>query len=146
MALVRWEPFEGMTRLREEMDRLFEDFFGSTPLRLRDGGLLEPAIEVAETDEAVVVKAQVPGVSKDNLNLTITDDTLTLKGEVKAEEEQKEKNYYRREIRYGSFQRTIPLPVAVKADQAKAQLKDGILQVTIPKSEEAKSKSIPIEA
>lgn len=142
MALVRWEPFEGLTSLRRDIDRLFEDFFREPRLRV---GAPEPAVEVAETDDAIIIKAHVPGVKKDQLHVDVTDQAVTLKGEVKEEEEKKEKHYYRRELRYGSFQRTIPLPVSVRADQAKAQLKEGVLQVTIPKSEEAKTKTIPIE-
>lgn len=146
MALVKWEPFEGLMTMRKDMDRLFEEFFGDTPLFQRGKvSVLEPAIEVAETDDAVIVKAQVPGVSKEQLHLSISDNVLTLKGETKAEDEKKEKNFYRREIRYGSFQRTIPLPVTVQADQAKAQLKNGVLQVTLPKIEKVKAKEIPVE-
>lgn len=147
MALVKWEPFEGLTRFRQEIDRLFEDFFGTTPLMRGNGNQVwEPAVEIAETDDALVVKAQVPGVKKEQLHLSVTDNMLTLSGEMKEEEEKQEKNYYRREIRYGAFQRTIPLPVAVKSDQAKAQLKEGILEVTLPKSEQVKRKEIAIEA
>jgi HSP20 family protein len=128
------------------MDRLFADFFGTTTGRKANGlSVVEPALEIAETDNALLVKAQVPGVSKEQLHLSITDNTLTLKGESKAEEEKQEKNYYRREIRYGAFQRTIPLPVAVQGDQAKAKLKDGVLEITIPKSEQAKKKEVAIE-
>ena len=146
MALTRWEPFEGLTSLRREMDRLFEHFFERGPWTAGDGGMFEPAIEMADTDDSIMVKAQVPGVSKENLHLDITDDYLTLKGEIKEEEEKTEgKRFHRREWRYGSFARTIPLPTAVKADQATAQLKDGVLTITIPKGEHAKMKQIPIK-
>jgi HSP20 family protein len=143
MALVRWEPFEGLTTLRREMDRLFEDFTDRWPSRLGDG-TTEPAVEVSDTPEAVVVKAQVPGVSKDHIQVDVTDDVLTLKGEMKEEETKQEKNYYRREFRYGAFSRAIPLPVSVQADQATAQLREGILEVRIPKSEKSKVNQIPI--
>ena len=144
MALVRWEPFEGLTTLRREMDRLFEDFFKGGPLRIGDMEAWEPAVEVADTKDAVVVKAQVPGISKEQLQVNITEGTLTLKGETKAEEKKEEKNYSRREFRYGAFSRTIALPAAVQADKAQAQLKDGVLEITMPKSEQAKAKEIPI--
>ena len=144
MALIRWEPSEGFTSLRRELDHLFEDFFQRGPFR---GGELgwEPAVEVADTTDAVVVKAQVPGISKDNLQVNVTDNTLTLKGEMKEEEKKEEKNYSRREFRYGAFARTITLPVVVQADKTTAQLKDGVLEVTIPKAEQAKVKEIPIK-
>jgi HSP20 family protein len=145
MALVRWEPFEALTSMRREMDRLFENFFERGPWTMGDGGAFEPAIELADTDDSVMVKAMVPGVSKENLHLDITDDSLTLRGEIKEEEKTEGKRFHRREWRYGSFTRTVPLPTAVKADQAKAQLKDGVLTITLPKGEHAKVKQIPIQ-
>jgi HSP20 family protein len=144
MALIRWEPSEGLTSLRRDLDRLFEDFFERGAFWGGDRAS-EPAVEVADTKDAVVVKAQVPGMSKDNIQVNVTDNTLTLKGEMKEEEKKEEKNYYRREFRYGAFTRTIPLPVAVQADKTTAQLKDGVLEVTIPKAEQAKVKEIPIQ-
>jgi HSP20 family protein len=144
MALARWEPFGGLTSLRRDMDRLFEDFIGRAPSRVGDG-IAEPAVEISDTPEAVVVKAQMPGVNKDHLQVDVTDDVLTLKGEMKEEETKEEKHYYRREFRYGAFARSIPLPAAVQSDQATAQLKDGILEVRIPRSEKSKAKQIPIQ-
>jgi HSP20 family protein len=144
MALARWEPFEGLASLRREMDRLFENFFESGPRGLGNLSAWEPAVEVADTKDTVVVKAQVPGIPKDNIQVHVTDDSITLKGEMKEEEKKEEKNYTRREFRYGAFSRTIALPAAVQADKATAQLKDGVLEITIPKSEKAKMKEIPI--
>jgi HSP20 family protein len=142
-SLMKWEPFEGLSTLRREMDRLFENFFdgGSQRFWERAG---EPAVEVSDTKDTVVVKAQVPGMSKDNLQVNITEDTLTLKGELKEEEKKEEKNYHRQEFRYGAFTRTISLPSAVQGDKATAQLKDGVLEISIPKSEQAKVKQIPV--
>ena len=146
MALVRWEPFEGLTALRREMDRLVEDFStGSGALRFWERAA-EPAVEVSDTAEAVVVKVQVPGINKDDIQLTITEHALTVKGEMKEEEQQEEKNYHRREFRYGAFVRTIALPAPVQAEKAAAQLKDGVLEVTMPKSAQAQAKHIPIQA
>lgn len=144
MALVRWEPFEGLTSLRREMDRLFENFLERGPFTQATGGVFEPAVELADTNGNVLVKVQVPGITKDNIHVDIANDVLTLRGEIKEEEKKAEKNYYRREFHYGTFSRSIPLPTHVQADQANAQLKDGILTITIPKSEEAKAKQIPI--
>ena len=146
MALTRWEPFEGLASLRREMDRLFEHFFERAPTAMfGDGGTFEPAVEIADTKDNIVVKAQVPGVSKDNLHIDIRDDYLTLKGEMKEEKTTEEQRFHRKEFRYGAFARTIPLPTAVKADQAAAQLKDGVLTITLPKGEQSKAKQIPIK-
>jgi HSP20 family protein len=126
------------------MNRLFEDFFENVPAPLREFGTSAPAVEVSDTKDAVVVKAQVPGISKENIQVSITDDVLTLKGEMKEEETKEEKNYYRREFHYGAFSRSVALPTAVQADKATAQMKDGVLHITIPKSDKAKGKEIPI--
>lgn len=142
-SLVKWEPFEGLSTLRREMDRLFENFFDVGPQRLWERSI-EPAVEVSDTKDTVVVKVQVPGMSKDNIQVNITEDTLTLKGELKEEEKKEEKNYYRQEFRYGAFTRTIALPSSVQGDKATAQLKDGVLEISIPKSEQAKVKQIPV--
>jgi HSP20 family protein len=144
MALVRWEPFEGLASLRREMDRLFDHFFETGPRGPGNLSAWEPAVEVADTTDAVMIKAQVPGIPKDNIQVNVTDNAITLKGEMKEEEKKEEKNYTRREFRYGAFSRTIALPAAVQADKATAQLKDGVLEITIPKSEKAKVKEIPI--
>ena len=103
-------------------------------------------MEVSDTAEAVVVKVQVPGINKDNVQLTITENALTVKGEMKEEEKKEDKNYHRREFRYGAFVRSIALPVPVQAEKATAQLKDGVLEVTMPKSAQAQGKQIPIQA
>ena len=146
MALMKWEPFEGLTALRREMDRLFEEFsHGGGALRFRERAA-EPAVEVSDTAEAVVVKVQVPGVPKDNFHLNITENALTVKGEVKEEEKKEDKNYHRQEFRYGAFTRSIAFPAPVQAEKATAQLKDGVLEVTMPKSAPAQVKPIPIQA
>ncbi|RMF89283.1 MAG: Hsp20/alpha crystallin family protein [Nitrospinota bacterium] len=145
MTLIRWEPLTELTTLHKEMDRLWEEFFG-TPLKEegQEAGI-SPAVDIAETDDALIIKAHVPGVSKEHLHLSLADNMLTLKGEVKEEDAKQKKHFYRREIRYGTFQRTIPLPVSVQADQTRARLKDGVLFITIPKSEYARRKEIPVE-
>ena len=140
--VTRWESFGGLTTLRREMDRLFERFLGreASPL-----GEAAPAIEVADTAEAVIVKAHVPGVSKEHLQVNVTDTTLTLKGDVQEDTTTEEKNYHQREFHYGAFARTITLPTTVQAEHATAQLKDGVLEVTIPKRQEIKAKDVPIQ-
>jgi HSP20 family protein len=145
MALMKWEPWTGLSTLQREMNRLFEALSDDDGRHIAEQ-MTMPAVEVSDTPEAVIVKAQVPGMSKDEIQVTVTDDALTLKGERKEEEEKKEKTYYRREFRYGAFTRTVPLPVAVQAEKATAQLKDGVLAITIPKSEQAREQTIPIQA
>ena len=146
MALIKWEPGESLTTLRREVDRLFENFFDGGGRHFWGRGA-EPAVEICDTKDAVVVKAQVPGVSKDQLQVHITEDTLTLQGEMKEEDKKADKNFYRREFHYGAFTRTMALPTAVQADKATAQLKDGVLEITLPKSAsaQAKVKQIPIQ-
>jgi HSP20 family protein len=139
----RWESFGGLTTLRREMDRLFERVLGreaSSPL-----GEVEPAIEVAETPAAVIVKAQVPGVSKEHLQVNVTDTAFTIKGEVQEDTTTEDKTYHRREIHSGAFARTITLPTTVQAEHATAQLKDGVVEVTIPKREATTAKDVPIQ-
>jgi HSP20 family protein len=138
----RWESFGGLTTLRREMDRLFERFLGREPSSL---GEVEPAIEVVETPAAVIVKAHVPGVSKEHLQVNVTDTAFTIKGEVQEDTTTEDKTYHRREIHYGAFARTITLPTTVQAEHATAQLKDGVVEVTIPKREATTAKDVPIQ-
>jgi HSP20 family protein len=127
------------------MNRLLESFFDGSPWHVGEA-MSAPAVEVADTKDTVVVKAQVPGVSKEQIQVTVSEGTLTIKGETKEEEKKEEKNYIRREFRYGAFSRTVPLPAGVQGEKATAQLKDGVLEITIPKSEAAQVKEIPVSA
>jgi HSP20 family protein len=104
-----------------------------------------PIVDVFEEKDDIVVKAELPGIEKDNIEVNLTDHTLTIKGEKKKEEEIKEENYYRAERSYGSFLRTLDLPRDVRADQVKASFKNGILEVRMPKTEEAKAKEIKVK-
>ena len=146
MSIIRWRPTRDLLSIRDEVNRLFDNFFTGLPERRR--GLLDgewaPSVDVAETDNEVVVTAELPGVKQDDVDITVTDDVLTLKGEKKEEKEVKEKNYHRIERSYGSFQRSVSLPAGVQADKAKATYKDGVLHITVPKAEEAKPKQIKI--
>lgn len=139
--LTRWDPFRAL-RSRDDvfdLDDLVRDVFG------RSGNALEPAIEVSESEGEVVVKASVPGIDKDQLQVSIQDDQLTIRGEVRKEEEKKGKNVYRQEIRYGLVQRAVPLPVEVDGDKAKAELKNGMLTVHIPKSAKPRSRGVQVQ-
>ena len=108
-------------------------------------GLLSPALDMYETLDTIVVKASLPGVKPDDVEISVTGSTLTIRGEIKSEEEVKEEDYYHQERRYGSFCRSIGLPSALKADKAQAMFEDGVLTLTIPKAEEIKPKTIKVE-
>jgi HSP20 family protein len=130
--------------LREAMDHLFDDAF-TRPLSLRDGWSV-PAIDMYQTDDEIVVKASIPGFKADDVQISITGEILTLRGEMKQEDEQKEKAWHIREQRWGSFERTVALPTLVVAEKAKAEFENGILIVTLPKAEEVKPKTITVKA
>ena len=143
--LTRWEPVREMMTLREAMDRLFDDAF-TRPINLRDGGWSAPAVDMYQTDEEVVVKAALPGFKADEVQINVTGDVLTLRGERKHEEENKDKAWHIREQRWSSFERSLALPTVVRADQANADFENGILTVTLPKAEEVKPRTITVKA
>jgi HSP20 family protein len=140
MSLIRWEPSRVFRRRDDMLDDLFREFF-HRPLIDGDDG---PPVEVKESDGEVIVKMEVPGVEKDKVQLTVADDRLTVRGETSKETEEKRTNYYRQEIQYGAFQRSIPLPVEVDAARASAELKDGMLKVTLPKSKQARAHEVKV--
>ena len=143
--LTRWEPMREMMTLREAMDRLFDDAF-TRPINLRDGGWSAPAVDLYQTQDEVVVKAALPGFKADEVQINVTGDVLTIRGEMKHEEEQKDKAWHIREQRWGSFERSIGLPTAVVSDRADANFENGILTITFPKAEEVKPKTISVKA
>ena len=142
--LIRWEPAREMMTLREAMDHLFDDAF-TRPLTLRDGWSA-PAIDMYQTDDEIVVKASLPGVKADEVQINITGDVLTIKGETKQVEEKKEKAWHMREQRWGTFERAVALPTEVVSDKAKAEFENGILTITLPKAEDVKPQIISIKA
>ena len=141
--LTRWEPAREIMTLREAMDRLFDDAF-TRPLSTREGWS-SPAIDMYQTDDEIVVKASLPGFKADDVQINITGDVLSLKGEMKHEEEKKEKAWHMREQRWDSFERSVVLPTNVVADRAQADFENGILTITLPKAEEAKPKTITVK-
>jgi HSP20 family protein len=146
--ITRFDPVGEMVSLRSAMDRLFEDSFVS-PLSWRTvagGEQINPAIDVHETPDDIVVSAVMPGVKPDDVEITMTGQSLTLRGELKADEEVSRDQYLYRERRYGSFSRSIQLPVRVKGDDAEATFTDGVLKLRIPKAEEVKPRQIRINA
>ena len=146
-----WKPFSELSRIEREAERMFGDFFRrplwgfNWPERFREVGFREPAIEVYEEKDDVVVKAEIPGMKKEDLEINISGTLLTIKGEKKQEEEVKKKGYYYSERSYRSFMRTIDLPKEVHIDKAYANFKDGVLEVRLPKTEEAKRKEVKIK-
>jgi HSP20 family protein len=146
--ITRFDPVGEMVSLRSAMDRLFEDSFVS-PLSWRTvagGEQINPAIDVHETPDDIVVSAVIPGVKPDEVEITMTGQSLTLRGELKADEEVSRDQYLYRERRYGSFSRSIQLPVRVEGDHAEATFTDGVLKLRIPKAEEVKPRQIRINA
>jgi len=142
--LMRWEPTRGMLSLRDAMDRLLADSFVPSAGAL--GNLPDTlAVDMYQTDDAIVVKMALPGVKADDVDINVTGTTLTIRGETRDEDEVHEGNYYRREQRYGSFSRSVELPVMVNSAKAEAEIADGILRMTLPKAEEAKPKQIAIK-
>jgi len=142
--LIRWEPAREMMSLRDAMDRLFDDAF-TRPLSIRDGWSM-PAIDMYQTDNELIVKAALPGIKADEVQINITGEMLSLKGEIKHEEEKKEKAWHIREQRFGSFERSVVLPTEVVADKAEANFENGILTITLPKAEDVKPKTITVKA
>jgi HSP20 family protein len=147
MDLIKWEPFRDSMSLSRAMDRLFDNAVLRSPFLTSEyGNGLVPPVDMYETDNEVVVKAVMPDVTADNLSIDVTGDTLTIKGETSAVAEDKKDNYYFKECRYGTFTRSLTLPAGVKSDKAEAELEDGVLMLTIPKSESVKPKSIKVKA
>ncbi|MBI2863158.1 MAG: Hsp20/alpha crystallin family protein [Chloroflexi bacterium] len=144
MSLIRWEPFGDITSIRQAMDQLFDDSF----LRPQAAWVTPemPTIDMYETDDSLVVKATLPGVKPEDVDISVTGDTLTVKGESKADQEVKRENYIRKERRHGSFSRAIALPLPVQVDKAQALYENGVLTLTLPKAEEIKPKSIKVHA
>ncbi len=141
--LIRWEPEREMMTLREAMNHLFDEAF--TPMSMMRG-VGAPSVDLYQTDDEIVVRASLPGMKADDVQISITGDLLTIKGEFKEKQDKKEKSYHLREHRYGSFERTLSLPSLVESDKAHADFEDGILTITLPKSEATKPKTITVKA
>ncbi len=146
MSITRWEPFNELMSLRDAMDRLFEESF------VRPGRLLGmPAagsvpVDIYQQDGNLVVKAPMPGVKPEDIDVTVVGDTLTIKGETRQEQEIKEENVVRRERRFGAFSRTVALPTPVDTSKASATYENGVLTLTLPVTEAARPKEIKVQA
>lgn len=146
--LTRWDPFREMLSFRDPFDRFFEDFFEDIFSWTENGKqtrLLSFPVDVVETDDHYVVRASLPGVNPDHLEITYLNNVLTIKGESKPEDEKEEPHYYLRERRVGRFQRSISLPLRVDEERIEAKYEAGVLTLLLPKSEEVRPKHIPIQ-
>jgi len=147
MALIRWDPFREMSSLQERMNRLLADYRTRSPFGEEEmaQGAWIPAVDIYETKESIVLNVELPGVTKEDISLEVKDSTLTIKGEKKLEKNVKEENFHRMERTYGSFTRAFTLPSTVQQDKVKAKFRDGILEIMLPKAEEAKPKQIKVD-
>ncbi|MBN2468948.1 MAG: Hsp20/alpha crystallin family protein [Deltaproteobacteria bacterium] len=142
-----WDPFQEMVGMRDRIDRLFDEYFGRFPAAGEEipERTWAPPVDVHEEKDTIVVKAELPEMKKDEISIEVRDNILTLSGERKREEKVKKENYHRIERSYGKFSRSFSLPDSVKVDKVKAQYKDGVLEITLPKAEAAKPTAIPIK-
>jgi len=153
MALVPWtsarerDPFSEMVDMRDRIGRLFDEYFGQFPA-IREGALgrsWAPAVDIYEDKNNIILEAELPGMKKDELSIDVKNNVLTLSGERKHEQETKKENFHRIERSYGKFSRSFTLPDSVKVDKVKANYKDGVLEITLPKPKEAKAIPIKVE-
>lgn len=145
MELVRWEPFEGLNRLHNRINDLFDESFGrARPVPSATAGMWLPAVDILESKDAYLIRAELPGMKKEDVTLEVNDGTLTLSGERKAETLSNGVEVHRTERVNGKFSRSFYLPQTVKQDGIKATYRDGILEIHVPKAEEAKPRQIAI--
>ncbi len=146
MAITRYNPFRDLMTLSERLNKMFDE--GMLPATSEDEfltGAWVPAVDIYETENEIVIKAEVPGMSEKDVEVTVENNMLTIKGERKFEEEVKKENYHRIERAYGTFQRSFQLPATVNVNKITAEQKDGILTIRLPKKEEQKPKKINIK-
>jgi len=154
--LARWEPFGSIRRqsrdvwgdltgMQQEMNRLFDEFFGDRRNEMAEGNWL-PVVDMSETEADITIRAELPGMGHEDIELNLQDNVLTLKGEKKQEVKEEKENFHRVERSYGSFSRSFTLPANVQGEGVQATFKNGVLVITLPKVEEAKPKKIEIAA
>lgn len=151
--VVPWRPFSDIARWEHEMERMFDDFVGRRVRPLwgerwwpaEPIGLSTPALDLYEEKDEIVVKTELPGMAKEDIQVNITDHLLSIKGEKKREEETKEKNYFCSERSYGAVSRTVELPTEVQGEKARASFKNGVLELHLPKTEAAKKKEVKVK-
>ncbi len=144
--LTKWSLLPTVSSLQSDMNRIFDRFFDGGILDSRtEIGMWLPPIDLSETADKVIVKVEVPGIDPKEIDISIQDNTLLIKGEKKEEKEEKGKNYYRMERRYGNFSRSIALPASIDANKVSAECKNGVLEITLQKKEEVKPKQISVK-
>jgi HSP20 family protein len=148
MALARWTPYRDMMSVRDEMNRVLNEAFGrgTNDEPAWFSGAWTPPVDIYETDDALVMKAELPGFSKDDISIEMKENTLVIKGERKREDEVKEGSYHRTERVYGAFQRSFLLPTTVDQEKVSAGYKDGVLELRLPKVQAAQPKRIAVTA
>lgn len=139
MSLIRWQPLKELDTLRHQMNHLFDELVRSDrefpEFPKLDNALWAPAIELKETDTNLILKAVVPGIEAKDLDVQVSEHAVSIAGEHRQEKHTEEKGYFRSELQYGQFQRTVPLPASVRHDQVQSEFKDGVLTLTLPKAE-----------
>ena len=148
-SLMRRDPFRGLMRMQRDLDRMFNDFFGRPLVGRGEAEAVRiPTVDLSETADEVIMRAEVPGIDRENLEVDVLPEQVTIRAEVKGETEEKTETFHRRERSWGRVERTVPLPTEVVSDKARATLKEGLLELRLPKSERAKAatpKKVKIE-
>jgi HSP20 family protein len=148
MALIHWQPLRELNTLRNQMDHLFDDLINGDnelrPIQRKRAATLTPAIEIKETDTDLILKAEIPGINRKDLDIQATQETVSITGEHQEEERKQENGVLHSEFYYGQFQRIIPLPSRIHNDQIRSEFKDGILTLTMPKLEPEARKTVKI--
>ena len=146
MALTRWTTFRDMINIQEEMNRLFNNMLSRSPeWETGEQCVWSPVVDISETPDEIIIQAEIPGIDKENVSITIQDNVLSLSGTRKQESWEEERKLLRMERVYGSFRRSFTLPAMVEADKVKAKYTDGILTISLPKAEEARAKEVAID-
>ena len=146
MAIVRWDPFRDVATLQDRINRIFNESFGGSRDLNDEVGLYDwrPPVDIYETDDGIVLKAELPGINKEDVSVEVKDNVLTLKGERLLDPDIKDENYYRKERSFGKFNRSFSLQEQIKPDLIKASFKNGVLTVEIPRPEEEKPKQVTV--
>ena len=147
MAVIQWDPFRDLNTLQDRMNRLFEEANRGWKSDEGPGTTAwSPAVDIFETEDEIIVKAEVPGMGRKDIDLSLENNVLTLKGDRRFQKETKEENYHRIERSYGSFTRSFSIPAMVNEDKIRADYNDGVLSISLPKKERAQAKQIKITA
>ncbi|MCP6757461.1 MAG: Hsp20/alpha crystallin family protein [Fischerella sp. CENA71] len=148
MSIIRWQPFREIDTIRQQINHLLDEWMHGQEhesLFPKINAIWTPAVELKETDTDIILKAEVPGMEAKDLDVEVSTDVVAIAGEYKQEKQEQDKGFVRSEFRYGQFQRIVPLPVPVKNEQVKAEFKNGVLTLTLPKVEAAKRNVVKVD-